>query len=53
MTRDAFPPDLHPACARTVGLSSTAAVAHQLQQLEERGEITREAGRHRSARIGH
>jgi hypothetical protein len=39
--------------AHTVGLSSTASVAYRLGQLEERGEITREAGRHRSARIGH
>ncbi|MFE2566824.1 LexA family protein [Streptomyces mirabilis] len=38
--------------ARTTGLSSTASVAYQHQQLEERGETAREAGR-RSARIGH
>ncbi|MET7609442.1 MarR family transcriptional regulator [Streptomyces avermitilis] len=38
--------------ARTVGLSSTSSVAYQLRQLEERGEITREAGQHRSARLG-
>ncbi|MFF4733543.1 hypothetical protein ACFY3M_51880 [Streptomyces mirabilis] len=46
------PPDMR-EIAHTVALSSTASVAYQLGQLEERGEITREAGRHRSARIGH
>jgi repressor LexA len=39
--------------ARTVGLSSTSSVAHQLRELEKRGEISREARRPRATRLGH